>query len=265
MDEQKTPKMTIDEGMDACRAGHDDLQLPELAELAQAVIEDSIVAERLYRVQLCDRAVGGAMRDLEIPTGLSDRILGRLQVSQIAPSENEATVALREASESKTAGRNQRNRLGWMLALAASLLVCGSLTVAWVSKPQGPIDVVALADNWQTGLTADWRPISALPKSLSVPTGIAARPRTWQPVPRQLGYRGAAYDLSRPGCKAVLFVVDVVPNKQFPLAPPIPPQFSSGGRTVAAWMSGTRLCVLVVDGDERAYRSLVHAGQAPLA
>jgi hypothetical protein len=265
MDEQKTPKLTIDESIDACRAGHDDLRLPELAELAQAVSQDSIVAERLRRVQLCDRALGGAMQDVEIPTGLSSRILGRLQVSQVAPSVNVATVALPEGGEPKKSARQNRRRLAWILALAASLLICGSLTIAWVAKPQGPMDVVTLADNWRTELTAEWRPISALPKSLSMPAGIAARPRTWQPIPRQLGYQGAAFDLSRPGCKAVLFVVDVIPNKQFPLAPPFPPQFSSGGRTVAAWMLGKRLCVLVVDGDERDYRSLVHAGQAPLA
>jgi hypothetical protein len=265
MDERNELKITTHEGIDACRAQHDDLRLPELADVARAVIEDPIVAERLERVRRCDLALGGAIQTVEVPSGLADRILNRLQSTQAAPMQDNATVALQDSSEANSIKRSHPNRLIWSLAVAASLLIGASLTVAWVSKTDAPVDVVALADVWQTKLTSEWRPMSAMPKSLSIPRGLSMMPHKWQPAPKQTGYQGAVYDLSRPGRRAILFVVDVSSVSSLPFAPPPVPQFSSGGRTVAGWMSGNRLCVLVIDGDERAYRSLINTGQAPLA
>ena len=80
------------------------------------------------------------------------------------------------------------------------------------------------------------------------------------------GVNAIAYDVSvSKRVRAVLFVADPLPSVTLPGAPPSAPQFSSGGRVVAAWVAGNKLCMLVVDGDERAYRAIIRAGQSPLA
>ena len=87
----------------------------------------------------------------------------------------------------------------------------------------------------------------------------------WQPTAAYQGYQGVAYDVSRRGSSAVLFVVNVSPSGNLPKFPPPTPQFSADGKAVAVWLVGKQMCMLIVDGDERAYRSLIESGQIPLA
>lgn len=258
-------KHTLDaptrEGIDACRPGKDDIRLPELNNVARTVMEDSHAARHYDRVQRCDTRLQAAMHDVHVPDDLARRLLAHLQATHAATNETHAAITLPIESASPIKAR----RSWWPVALAASLLVAASALFAWQWQPSGNVDVVTLTEVWQNQLSEDWRPMATAPKQLGVPVRLAVEPQRWQPTRAYQGYAGVAYDVSRRGCRAVLFIVNVAPDGTLPKAPPMVPQFSAGGRAVAAWLSGKRLCMLVVDGDERAYRNLIRASQVPLA
>ena len=74
-----------------------------------------------------------------------------------------------------------------------------------------------------------------------------------------------AFNLSRPGeGRAVLFVVRMG-SRDIPGSPPATPQSATGGLTVAAWQNGGLVYVLVVEGDDRFYRRLIHTPAVRLA
>ena len=73
MDERKFREL-----MDACRAGSDDLNLPELEEVAQAVEQDARVRAALARSQRVDSEIRTAMQRVAVPDGLATRILDRI-------------------------------------------------------------------------------------------------------------------------------------------------------------------------------------------
>ena len=254
----------IREGIDACRSGHDDLRLPELADVARAVIEDAAVASHFARVQHCDAKIQAALHEVVIPEGLKGRLLARLESTRLDPIATDVgLLPTQQVAEPRNTRRRQR--VWFSMALAASLLIAVSLVVAWLSRPAGPLDVVALAQVWEGELAEGWRPMSQVPQGGAIPVRLTVAPSRWKRTSSYLGYKGIAYDVSRPGCRAVLFVVNDVPSEKLPKAPPLTPQDSSGGHTVGAWLVGKQMCILVVIGDERMYRSLIPSSATPLA
>ena len=269
MNEDQASIAAIREGIDACRPGHDDLRSADLAETARAVMEDAVAARYFERAQRCDARMQAAVLDVAVPEGLAGKLLARLQTTQLGAVDAAAAVALPAASTTSPLPteslRPRLRKLAWSMALAASLLLATSLIAVWAWRPTGPVDVVTLADVWQEQLSGQWRPMSESPKSLSIPNSLAVAPRGWQKMAPHLGYKAVAYDVSLPHARAILFVVSVSPDGKLPKSPPRLPQSSSGGRAVAVWLAGKQMCMLVVEGDERAYRTIIGIGQVPLA
>ena len=68
----------IIEGIESCRPGSDDLLAPELADVAQCIEFDSQAGDAYQRAQKWDASVSRAMEQVEVPAGLSERILAAL-------------------------------------------------------------------------------------------------------------------------------------------------------------------------------------------
>ena len=66
------------EAMESCRPGSDDLFDPALAPLVEVLTLDPDLADRFQRQQQADAAVASAFRDVAVPDGLAERLLGRL-------------------------------------------------------------------------------------------------------------------------------------------------------------------------------------------
>jgi hypothetical protein len=260
MEDQRHLDAKTLEGIDACRPGQQDLREPELADVARSVIENERAAVFYERVQRADHAFATAMHDLSVPADLKAKLLARLHVTEVAiPVAAEKTLSV-------SAEHDVIRRRSWLpIALAVAVLVVASFGLMRIWRPSGNVDVVTLADVWQQQLADGWRPMAKAPDARALPTILGVVPRAWQPTAAFQGYRGAAYDVSRRGSRAVLFIVNVAPDGELPTAPPEIPQFSSGGRALAAWTVGQRMCLLVVEGDLRAYQSLIRRGAGPLA
>jgi hypothetical protein len=242
------------EGIDACRADRGDHRLPELSAVFDRVQNQPAAARHFDRVLRIDAALRAAIHDVPMPGGLADRLLARLQAEEVElPAVNVAS----------TTGRQRT--AWWQTGLAACLLIAASAVLAWKWLPAQPTNVVTLAEAWSQDLGDAWRPMTSAPKALAIPVRLSAAPRGWQPTSKLMGYNAVAYDFSRPGRRAVLFVVQVAPEGELPSSPPNSPQYSAGGRLLAAWVTGKRMCLLVVEGDDRAYRDLIRPRLGPVA
>lgn len=254
MDDLNPLDARILEGIDACRPDRDDDRLPELAAAFEQVQNQPAAARQFDRVQRIDAALLTAMHDVPVPAGLAERLRERLQVVPVA-HDQEATA---------TQAR-RRVTYWWPLGLAASVVIAVSVALAWKWLPAPPTNIVTLAEAWDHKLTGQWQPMTTAPRSLAIPVRLSVMPRGWQPTADLLGYKGAAYDFSGPGRRAILFVVHVAPSGELPAEPPDSPQYSAGGRLLAAWVTGRRMCLLVVEGDDRAYRDLIRPRLGPIA
>ncbi len=287
----------IIEGIEACRPGSEDLQSPEMSNVARQVQHDPEVAQFYERVQQWDAAISAAMDQVSVPSGLADRILLRLRSADSTPDEPEqpailngavvaaaltvdqsslATSTLSAASVSMGAhdaagGRAQStfsrwSRRQWLAAfstIAAGILVAAFLSTWLPGRADMPLEEIA--ETWRQQLGPAWHDAQHAPGDFAVPPAILARPAGWQWIVTHGSGRGVAYELQdRTGAKAVLYVVRLS-RPELPTAPPLGPQMTTGGKAVGYWQSAGRVYVLVVPGDDRSYRSFINSSPVPLA
>ena len=107
-------KFNLLAAMDACRPSHDDLADPLLAPLAAAVAGDPQMDDRWQRQQKLDVALGGALQDVPVPDGLTERLLAALGNARAAKATLAAAAAAGAAAGSacqppaaKAAGRRR--------------------------------------------------------------------------------------------------------------------------------------------------------------
>jgi hypothetical protein len=74
----------LDEMIDACRPGSEDIGLPGLSPLADRIEGDPDLHDRYQRTQRLDARLVRAIDDVAVPAGLRERILARLDSEQAA-------------------------------------------------------------------------------------------------------------------------------------------------------------------------------------
>jgi hypothetical protein len=174
------------------------------------------------------------------------------------------------------AGRALWTRRYWLatgLATAAGIAV----VVSWYGSPvhytpesllEAARQFDASAPREEGTLLAQSRPHSSFRASERIVTPPTTR---WRTVDGFLGRTGVAYDLSMPrGASATLYVVQLgrLPNAphidtaRLRSSPSANPQPASGGARMATWREEGRLYVLVVHGDDNAYRRLIRPAPA---
>jgi len=265
------------EGLEACRPGSDDLRSTELSDVARRVEQDPETRIAYERVQAWDASIGNAVEQVPVPTGLAERILGRLEPVSLAVRPDAVVLAHRAseqlaieqlAIEQKTSRWSRPNHFGsrrrWLAAgsLAAAALLVTAFLSTWL-RPDAPRPLEGLADGWLQGLAGSWQPAEQAPRGFALPSAVSsATSMGWQQVGNP---RGVAYKLSdgKAGT-ATLFVVRLS-VAGLPIAPPTVPQSTTGGKAVAYWQSGSLVYVLVIEGNERSYRNFVSVSTTPLA
>ncbi len=265
----------IREGIEACRAGSDDLRAADLADVARAVADDALASAAYERVQGWDAAVGASMEKVEVPPGLAERIVARLgavgepSAGLLAGAVDEATrvepATDGDAQVSLAPKRTSWSRRHWVGAAGLGVGAAALVIAAGYWLAQGsdlPLEV--LAERWQAELKDDWQPLAKAPQNFPTPNAIRVEPQRWQWIGRFTPTPVVAYELNHPKAgKAMLYVAEM-PRSGLPGAPPVSPQWRSGGQAVGYWRSGDKVYVLVVP-DERTYRAFVQSSAVPLA
>ena len=260
------------EQLDACRPGHADLTLPELAELAQALAQDQVVQEELARTHCADAALRAALRDTPIPAGLADRLLASLALVANNPHRGReilgasvqqavATAATTQAVAdsplvSAPANSPSRSRRLFVAAIVgvAALLLC-TLSIPWFYSIGGREvsrdELIQRADDWlgkaldpagwtETPATAEQFPSAAIFGAPHHRRHIVTRPEPTIDV----------FDLTPPGrggARVLLFVVTTANQYQEVPTMPYKRLTVSGGVSLGVWQRGEQLYVLAVE------------------
>jgi len=270
--------------IDACRTGGDDLHLPELSGLAEALGQDGVaknsaveaaVAREFDRSQRFDRSVIAALQDVSVPTGLLERLLQKtaaraeagdpgdavlqVAVSRVVsePVTSEPAVTPRDQAAVAAPARSKLTRRGWLLRAGSIGVVAAVLLgLAVVMRPTQPrtisqAELAGIIQNWveQTNTRTRWQSMKPSPPA-GFPVGAAwARWQTaWCSIQIAAGESAVAYELRSSGPKARLFVVRTPHRYTVPATPGVLLPGTSGGVKVSAWQpAGGLLYVLFVD------------------
>jgi hypothetical protein len=216
-----------------------------------------------------DRAVGRAMEQVPLPLGLAERLLATLQSADGQVAQGNRPVE----GNRPLAEKNRRFvRRHWLVpaSVAAAALVAGVVVYLFREAP-APMDydavIAAVGGFHDQEPAAEGEALAgAPPADFPIPSTVVTNSRTrWRQVRKLLGRAGLAYELTsaRGGraTRATLYVVDVNSRSRLIVANSMPLSPPNGnfteGRTMGAWTDGTRLYVLVVEGDDRDYRSFL--------
>jgi len=257
--------------MDACRAGSDDLSLPEMADLATALREDAVLRSEWERGQRTDRILGGAMHDVSAPAGLAERILaaaaartterlaGASQQAIAAEADADAKVA---SAPSSQPGRTLNRRHFWQVAgtIAAVLVAAVGLWQFVFKSPQkvtkAQLESSALA--WfdaaiaQSGSARPATDASAVPfprQAVKLPL------RSWWPVKKVDERSLVVFDLTDPRYSGRVFLFAARTSKQYEVASvPFTRLNASRGLEIGAWQQGDVIYVLVLDSQDHRLR-----------
>lgn len=271
----------IQQAIDACRPGRDDLQSPEMDFLAEAVRSDPEVRRQYERSQQFDAAVSWAFRDVPVPADLGERLLAVAgtspEPSPVAPLElssppSSAHDVRQDLKPDRRWPRGIRRRTWTVLAgsLAAAAALVGFLIVA---QPFGAAEPVAderlpgeiqvwtdavVRQGWNDNLQAaelGERPLDA---------AVRGMPRRWCQIATDYDARTMVYDLAPPGSDpAVVFCMrSKARTSALPNSPPWNAFSATGGLTLGVWRRGNMVYVLVVQGGPRRYREFI--GASPL-
>jgi hypothetical protein len=284
----------IREAMDSYRPGSDDLNLPEMAPLAEALSADAALRGVFGRSQRLDRRIAATMRDVPVPAGLVERLLARLpapaaidraelpqqETSSVAmPAiatalDNANTIAAADDphAASPTAPPVAPRRFSRRAWSAAAVAACGLVAAAFAAfwRPHTPLSAANLVEecgDWSAQIwqQARWNPLPSAASGLTkypLSPAIRVRALAWTDVSSIVGEDAVAYDISIGGHRAALFVIPSGDSVADPV-PPVQPQSSTGGQMIGCWQAGGMVYVLVVEGDARAYQNLVRPSAQP--
>lgn len=268
----------IQQAIDACRPGRDDLQSPEMDFLAEAVRSDPEVRRQYERSQQFDAAVSWAFRDVPVPADLGERLLAVVGVppepSPTAPLElssppSSARDARQDLKPDRRWPRGIRRRTWAVLAgsLAAAAALVGFLIVAQPFGAAEPVADERLPGEIQVWTDAvvrqGWNDNLQAAELGEHPLDPAVRgmPRRWCQIATDYDARTMVYDLTPPGSDpAVVFCMrSTTRTSALPNSPPWNAFSATGGLTLGVWRRGNMVYVLVVQGGPRRYRDFIEA------
>lgn len=270
-------KREIQQAIDVCRPGDEDLQQPEMAALVEALQGDVAVRRQFERSQRFDAAMAGVFRDVPVPGGLEDRLLAALDVAAPARDEVPGLPSPRDTAFDRQARPGQRGRRAWSGrrrmwtfvagGLAATAALFAFLLVApfsGIGEPRAddrlPGEVLAWTDavvqqGWNTDFQA--QPLRDYP----LDRAVRAIPQRWCVIRTAYDRQTVVYDVAPRGRDlALVFCLrSRVRTSALPELPPWNVFPASGGLTLGVWRRGELVYVLAVRGGAERYRALIES------
>ena len=260
----------IKRAIEACRPGSDDVSLPEMSQLAEAVGSDAGTRELFERSQRCDEAIGAVFRDVPVPDHLAEQLLAA--VGQTDSPVSKATGPS-TASSPPTADRavpevttvRPRSRQRWLhvsagLAAVLSLSLLLAVLVIHNAGSDEPIANDRLrqdVSDWKSQVVRrGWQSNLSEPKLDERPwaTSINAAPRRWCQIDTRYDKSTIVYDLAPGEKSALLFCMHVeASDSELPKTPPVKPYAPTGRICLGVWRRGDMVYILAVDGGEARY------------
>lgn len=275
----------IQQAMDVCRPGDEDLSQPEMAALVDMLRSDLAVRNRFERSQRLDAALAGLFREVPVPDGLENRLLAALESAAPQAGQTPEPISTRDSS-AELAGhsarlgpktRSRRQRIGMILAgslavTAAVLAFLLGVPYSGIGEPRAddrlPGEVLAwteavVREGWNRDFEA------AALRDHPLDSAVRAAPQRWCLIATAYDQQTVVYDLaSRGGDLALVFCMrSRVRTSALPELPPWNAFSATGGLMLGVWRRGDLVYVLAVRGSAARYRALIEAppliGSAP--
>jgi hypothetical protein len=270
-------RQQIQQQIELCRPGSDDLHDPDLANLARAVHGDDAVRARYESVQKLDAAIRSAFHDVPVPADLEQRLLANVGASvrnsaAASPGAEHGEIPATRPAQApvSSGGMSRRQLLRWAAitgSVAAALLVVGgvwAIVRALLPEPPQSLDaLIQIALRWtdESRLHSWERDLTQAPLQAGYPLDSALRapPQRWQRFVVE-GETVVAYDLSPPGQPlAAQFTLRTTRPHSVPSVLSSTPLSNTGGFCIGACQRDGVLYVLVIEGDASRYRQFVRA------
>jgi len=247
-------------------------------ELAAILADRPDLAGLYERNKQLDEVLARVFGDVPVPEGLPERILSRLEEAHtqesdgpsVAAGPTDVTTPVRPAVSERDAvlstGRCLSRR--WWIAASAGAVAVSVLVVCVLclrtSEEHTLAEVLDEAvGRFVRGELPPGEPVSraalaSVSREIRWPAGTQRRN-----VEDFLGCRAVAYEMSDwEGTRATLFVVPHGPRlAELGEKPPYGPSRATGGMAAGAWRVDDVLHILVVEGDQRAYRRFLEPGR----
>ena len=285
LSDNRPDAVTSDDALECYRPGRDDPHDSQLAPLAARLASDQRFSQRLMRIADFDRSVQAAFVDVNVPPDLAANILIRLNESAATAPVKVTVATVKMPRDAKSAAikpssrRPQISRRRTLFALAgfAGTVAAILLGVVWALQRPHAFTPSSLLEEAITtfahetaihpegALVSDTPPPSGFPFSTDLLPLRTLRATRWRNLSDFLGSPAVAYDLpSLNGARATLYVSRANVPSLMPYAPN-QPTGNTGGCSAGAWEVEGTLYVLVVEGDNRAYRSYLDLSHGPIA
>jgi hypothetical protein len=276
MEDRPSHDRDIDEAMEVCRPGSDDISDPAIAFLSAELAAHPELDERYEQIQRLDGKLAAAFGQVSLPAGLADRIMARLALARLeetSPDEVEATIsATTDAVDSppdKPAAPARASRR-WLLATAGTLLAAASVLVIVLVSSSGPgamtresVIQEAVAQFDRSGAARQANDVKTAPKNYPFSAELASSNTiSWRWVSGFLGRDGVAYDMASPdGTKATLYVIrGTAPGMPETVNTKPDRSAATDQHSVSAWQSNGLVYVLVVDGGPGKFQRFLNQG-----
>ena len=274
MDDRRIMDEQLLHQIDACRTAGGELSQSDFAELADRVATgDSVVQTALERSRRLDRRIHKAMHGLAVPAGMASRLADKIADAERLRLQSAVTPVAGSLGAEVGSTKDARRRSWlWTVSIAASVLVAASCAF-WVFSNGKEVlltqdNIVDQAIAWESLLNTDavvWNEqlrdvVQEFPLR-----SFRQTPQSWTYVEDMTGRPGVAYQFSM-GRNETATVLVLQPQTsemaEFLPFPPTTPTKGTAGQAVAAWLSGDRLYVVVLQNEEH-YLKLVETAMAP--
>lgn len=251
--------------MDACRADSNDLSLPEVADLAEALRNDPALQSEWACRQRSDRVVGAAMHDVSVPAGLAERILAAaasIDETQLMASTEQAIAAeagtnaliVPQPPGQGVSRQSRRQWWQWAGGIAALLVLAVTGWNLWLRPPakvsRAKLEVIAQSwfDAAVKKRSGRWEQPSVKPPIPFPGQSVSLRLHSWQRLAAVEEPTLVAFDLAGLRYGGSVFLFAARTNKKYEVASvPFTRLNATRGLEIGAWQQEDLIYVLVVD------------------
>ena len=257
------------QAIEACRPGSDDVSLPEMSHLAEAIRQDPGIRELYDRTQQSDAVIVNAFRNVPVPEGLEARLLEAVREADHGksldqrPSPRSIRPSGVDTAEAGCTFPRRRGRKWFRTAISLTAMAMTLLiTVAYLnrSRPEPiPSDQLrAEVSAWRDLVVRyGWREDidSATSRNRPLDADIVAMPGRWCQIETRYDSATMVYDLASPGAEfACVYCMHIrTGNSDLPTTPPLTPHRPTGRISIGVWRHGDMVYVLAVEGDSDRY------------
>jgi hypothetical protein len=258
-------------GLNLCRPGADDLQHPELADVAKQVASDPRAQAIHVRIDRIDTTVRAAMHEVTLPTGFETRLLSRIRDAMADQTDASSSTAAKSNVTSQPQAPtvvSRRRWLAWSTGAAATAATVAAVIFALRDTPLDE-DQLHASSQWHDALIAKSKWLELGRDNLgdhTFPSELRWTPRRYCDATSVVGRDAYAYDLTTPGGPAAtLFVIQQEDNAHLSASAPLEPHLRTQGYSIAYWQRDDAIYVVVVESDRvEDYRMLLRTS-VPLA